>query len=71
MILYQAKAVEKDYVSGDVTLPILKGIDLSVNAGEMTAIVGASGSGKTTLLQVMGTLASPSRGELLFKGTYA
>lgn len=68
MILYQAKAVEKDYVSGDVKLPILKGIDLSVNKGEMTAIVGASGSGKTTLLQVLGTLASPSRGELLFKG---
>ncbi len=68
MILYQAKAVEKDYLSGDVTLPILKGIDLSVNKGEMTAIVGASGSGKTTLLQILGTLALPSRGALLFKG---
>lgn len=68
MILYQAKAVEKDYISGDVTLPILKGIDLSVNKGEMTAIVGASGSGKTTLLQVLGTLSSPNRGALLFKG---
>ena len=66
MILYQAKHVEKNFISGESTLSILKGINLELHAGEMTAIVGASGSGKTTLLQILGTLASPTSGELLF-----
>lgn len=66
MILYQAKGLEKKYENGNTSLDILHGIDLTLHAGEMTAIVGASGSGKTTLLQILGTLASPSKGELIY-----
>lgn len=69
MIIYQAKAVEKDYQTGDRNLTILQSIDLELQAGEMTAIVGASGSGKTTLLQILGTLASPSAGELWYENS--
>lgn len=66
MIIYKAKGIEKEYHSGEKSLTILQSIDLELKAGEMTAIVGASGSGKTTLLQILGTLASPTAGELWY-----
>ncbi len=65
-LLFEARDLKKTFLSGSVELPVLDGINISVKAGEMAAIVGASGSGKTTLLQVLGTLASPSSGQLFF-----
>lgn len=64
--LFEARSICKSYTSGEEELTVLNNIDLSINAGEMAAIVGASGSGKTTLLQILGTLASPTAGELFF-----
>lgn len=49
-------------------LPVLKGINVSINAGEVVSIVGASGAGKTTLLQILGTLDRPDSGELYIDG---
>ncbi len=49
-------------------LEILKGIDLSVEAGEIVSIVGSSGAGKTTFLQILGTLDKADKGEILFDG---
>ena len=43
------------------TLEVLKGIDLTINKGEVVSIVGPSGAGKTTLLQIIGTLDRPDR----------
>ncbi|WP_422859806.1 ABC transporter ATP-binding protein [Flagellimonas sp. S174] len=54
--MIKAKNIKKSF--GD--LDVLKGVDLSVDKGEVVSIVGASGAGKTTLLQIMGTLDSPS-----------
>lgn len=68
MSLYQARSISKEFITGDDSLSILRDVSLDLNPGEMTAIVGASGSGKTTLLQILGTLATPTEGELLFKG---
>lgn len=68
MTLLTARRVTKTYNDGHKEITVLKGIDLQVSVGEMSAIIGASGSGKTTLLQVCGTLATPSSGELLFEG---
>ncbi len=59
-----ANKIYKKY--GD--LEILKGIDLSVEAGEIVSIVGSSGAGKTTFLQILGTLDKPDQGDIIFDG---
>ncbi|MBO4634558.1 MAG: ABC transporter ATP-binding protein [Bacteroidales bacterium] len=48
---------------------VLKGVDFSVEQGEVVAVMGASGAGKSTLLQILGTLLSPDSGSLLVDGT--
>lgn len=51
------------------SLQVLKGIDLTIDKGEVVSIVGPSGAGKTTLLQIMGTLDKPDAGRILLNGT--
>ncbi|MBE6282636.1 MAG: ABC transporter ATP-binding protein [Bacteroides sp.] len=50
-------------------LEVLKGIDLTINKGEVVSIVGPSGAGKTTLLQIMGTLDKADEGSVVIDGT--
>ncbi len=63
-MIIQAIDIHKSYGS----LEILKGINLSIQAGEIVSIVGASGAGKTTLLQILGTLDVADQGELYIAG---
>lgn len=51
------------------TLPVLRGIDLTIAKGEVVSIVGPSGAGKTTLLQIMGTLDAPDSGQVIIDDT--
>jgi lipoprotein-releasing system ATP-binding protein len=64
----EARQVQKSFQQGPVTLEVLRGIDLAINAAERLAIVGASGSGKTTLLQILGGLDRPTSGQVLVDG---
>ncbi|GJM29371.1 MAG: lipoprotein-releasing system ATP-binding protein LolD [Cyclobacteriaceae bacterium] len=57
-ILLKASGIFKSYNA----LQVLKGIDITVKAGEIVSIVGASGAGKSTLLHILGTLDAPDRG---------
>ena len=50
------------------TLEVLKGVDLTVEKGEIVSIIGKSGAGKTTLLQIMGTLDKPDSGSVVIDG---
>jgi lipoprotein-releasing system ATP-binding protein len=64
----EAKGVRKSYGAGDAAVTVLKGLDLSVSAGEFVAVLGPSGCGKSTLLNVLGLMDVPDTGEILFSG---
>ncbi len=68
MALLELKGVTKIYQQGKIEVPALRGIDLTVEAGEFTTVFGPSGSGKTTLLNMIGCLDKPSSGSINFSG---
>ena len=63
--MIQLEKITKSFGS----LQVLKGIDLTINKGELVSIVGPSGAGKTTLLQIMGTLDKADSGNVILNGT--
>jgi macrolide transport system ATP-binding/permease protein len=67
--LIELQDIRKSYGGGDARrFDVLRGIDLSIHAGEFVAIVGASGSGKSTLMNILGCLDRPTSGEYRFAG---
>ncbi|MBN2740405.1 MAG: ABC transporter ATP-binding protein [Rhodobacteraceae bacterium] len=60
--LLEAKDLVKTFGSGEAATHVLRGLDLTLNNGEMAALLGPSGSGKSTLLTILGTLMKPTSG---------
>ena len=65
MSVIELSGIRKDYRTGNVPVPALRGVDFTVEEGEFTSIAGPSGSGKTTLLNIIGCLNSPTEGKVV------
>ena len=66
--IIEVRKLRKTYRMGDVSVEVLKGIDLSIAAAEFLAVMGPSGSGKSTLLYLLGGMERPTTGSVTIKG---
>ncbi|MEA2064993.1 MAG: ABC transporter ATP-binding protein [Patescibacteria group bacterium] len=67
MNLINVKNLKKEFVSGDITTKVLRGISFNIEKGEFAAIMGPSGSGKSTLMHILGFLDKATSGEYKFE----
>jgi ABC-type lipoprotein export system ATPase subunit len=68
MAMIELHDIYKTYHLGEIDVPVLKGVSLAVEQGELAALMGASGSGKSTLMNILGCLDHPSAGEYWLDG---
>jgi len=68
-LLLSAENIHKTYTGKAEPVHVLKGVDITINRDDLTAIVGSSGSGKSTLLHILGGLDRPDKGTILFRNT--
>ncbi len=67
----QTRDLKRSFVQGDVTIHVLRGVDLEIAPGEIVALLGPSGSGKSTLLQAVGLLEGGFEGSIRLQGKQA
>ena len=68
MPLIEVQDIHRVYRLGEIELPVLRGVSLSIEPGEMMALMGVSGSGKTTLMNILGCLDHPTSGRYWLDG---
>ena len=68
-LILSARALRKNFKSGDATLEVLRGVDIDIAAGESVSIRGESGSGKSTLLNLLAGLDAPDSGTVAWDGS--
>src|SRR5579859_33475 len=68
MEVIRLENIFKSYRRGDMDIPVLQGVSLSIQAGELIALVGTSGSGKSTLMNILGCLDRPTSGHYWLEG---
>ncbi|TWU16909.1 ABC transporter ATP-binding protein [Allorhodopirellula heiligendammensis] len=66
--ILEARGIFKSYYKNKIELPVLRGVDVAFQHGEVSALVGRSGSGKSTLMHLLATLDQPDAGEVWFGG---
>ena len=66
--MIRVRSLQKTYMTGEVPVHALRGVDLDVARGEFVAVIGPSGSGKSTLFHILGGLAAPTSGEVWIDG---
>ena len=68
MSILHTRNVQKHFTEGRETVTVLRGIDFSVERGEIVSLEGPSGSGKTTFLSILGCILTPTKGEVVIEG---
>ena len=66
--LLHARGIFKSYHKNRIEVPVLRGVNVKLTPGVVTALVGRSGSGKSTLMHLLATLDRPDEGEIFFRG---
>ncbi len=66
--ILKTENLKKDFLMGKIKVPALRGVNIEIERGSFTAVMGASGSGKTTLLNMVGLLDAPSSGKVYVDG---
>lgn len=67
-ILLKGINLHRTYSEGTIQTSVLKGVNIEIEDGKLTAVIGKSGSGKSTLLHILATLDTPDKGQILFEG---